>query len=379
MDFELTEEQRDFQKLAHDFAEREMRPVAAELDEKEEMPWEVLKKAQRIGLLSYFYPEEYGGGGMESVFTHGIIGEELSWGCAGITTAMGGCSLAATPILAMGTEEQKAKYVPLFCDPEKVRLGAFALTEPEAGSDVAGLRTTAERKGDRYIINGTKCFITNGGIADLYVVFASTDRSRGSKGISAFIVPGDAPGISLGKKEHKMGVRCSHTGMIHFDNVSVPAEDLLGQEGKGFIGAMQTFDRSRNHVGAAAVGVARAAFEVARDYAKERVQFGKPIIQQQAIGFMLADMATRIDAARLLNWHSAWLADKGLPCTKETSMAKAFATDMAMEVATNAVQVLGGYGYMREYPLEKWMRDVKIMQIYEGTNQIQRLVIVNQL
>jgi acyl-CoA dehydrogenase len=375
IDFSLSEEQQMLRDWVHEFAEKEIRPVAAEYDEKEEMPWPVLNKAHEIGITTLSIPEEYGGGGIDSVLTSILVGEELAWGCAGVGTAIGASGLAALPILLMGTEEQKARWLPRFTEPGEMKLGAFALTEPEAGSDVASIKTRAERDGDHYIINGQKRFISNGGIADIYVVFAKTDPDAGHEGISAFVVPGDAPGLKAGRKEKKMGIRASHTGDVIFEEVRVPVEDRLGDEGAGFIGAMKVFEHSRPGVAAAAIGVARAAYEYARQYAQERVQFGKPIIAKQAIRFKLADMATAIDAARFLAWRAAWLTDQGLINNKEASMAKAFAGDMAMRVTTEAVQILGGYGYMRDYPVEKWMRDAKIMQIYEGTSEIQRVVV----
>jgi len=379
VDFQLTEEQEQMRQLAHRFAEREIRPVAAEYDESEETPWPILEKAARIGLTSYQYPEEYGGGGVTSVLTTCLVVEELAWGCLGIATAIVGAGLAAVPIMIDGDEEQKARYIPWFCDADRVRLGAFALTEPEAGSDAASIRTTAVRKGDHYVLNGQKRFITHGGIADLYVVFATVDRSLGHRGVTAFIVEGDAPGLSAGKKEKKMGMRACHTGDVILEDVQVPVENRLGEEGEGFYIAMRAFEHTRPIVAACAVGVARAAYEYAFNYAQERVQFGKPIIAKQAIRFMLADMATEIDAARLLTWRAAWMADQGMPCNIQASMAKVYAADMAMRVATDAVQVLGGYGYMREYPVEKWMRDAKILQIVEGTSQIQKVIISQML
>jgi len=375
IDFRLTDEQKQFRDLAHTFAEREMRPVAPHYDEAEEFPWEVLRKAQKVGLLAYSIPEEYGGVGISSAVTGCLIAEELFWGCAGMATAASGTMLAGFPIMLMGNESQKARYLPWFTDPETLRLGAFALTEPGSGSDAASISTTARREGDAYVLNGRKCFITNGGIADLYIVFATVDKSAGAGGITAFVVEGNAPGIVAGKKEKKMGIRASHTGDVAFEEVRVPVENRLGDEGWGFMGAMQFFDHSRPVVAAAGVGIARAAMEYARDYSLQRQQFGRPIGKFQAISFLLADMATEIDAARLLVWHAAWLADQGLPCTKEASMAKSFAGRTAMRVTTDAVQVLGGYGYMRDYPVEKWLRDAKITQIYEGTEQIQKLVI----
>jgi len=379
VDFELTEEQAQIRQLAHKFAEQEIRPLATQYDESEETPWDVMQKATKLGLISYPYPEEYGGGGVTSVLTSCQVAEELAWGCLGIATAMIGAGLAAVPIMLAGSQEQKAHYIPWFCDADKVRLGAFALTEPEAGSDAASISTVAVRQGDHYVLNGQKRFITHGGIADLYVIFATVDRSQGYRGITAFIVEANTPGLSAGKKEKKMGMRACHTGDVILQDVQVPVENRLGEEGKGFYIAMQCFEHTRPTVAACAVGVARAAYEYGMDYAKQRVQFGKPILAKQAIRFMLADMLTEIDAARLLTWRAAWMADRGQPSNIQASMAKAYAADMAMRVTTDAVQILGGYGYMREYPVEKWMRDAKILQIVEGTSQIQRVVISQML
>lgn len=377
--FDLTDEQRDFRDLAHRFAEKTIRPVAAEADENEELPWDVLEKAHKTGLLSYQIPEEYGGGGVESLLTRVLVDEELFWGCAGIGSTAGGVGLCVTPILLAGTDEQKSKYLPRFCDPAKVTLGAFAITEPMAGSDAGGITTLAKRNGDKYILNGTKTFITNAGVADLYIVFVTMDPSAGTDAITAFIVEKDWPGVSFGAKEKKLGIRCSQTANVILENVEVPVENRLGEEGEGFGIAMRTFDITRTHIAAGGVGIARAAYEYALQYAQERKQFNRPIARFQAIAFMLADMATQIDAARLLVWHAAWRYDQGKKFTKEASMAKAFAGDIAVKVTTDAVQILGGYGYIRDYPVEKWMRDAKIMQIYEGTAQIQRLIIARQL
>jgi alkylation response protein AidB-like acyl-CoA dehydrogenase len=377
--FQLTDEQEQMRQLARRFTEREIRPVAAEYDESDETPWPVLHKAAQVGLMSYQYSEEYGGGDVSSILTSCIVTEELAWGCLGIAVAITGAGLAAVPITIAGTDEQKARYIPWFCDADRVRLGAFALTEPEAGSDAASICTTAVRDGDHYVLNGQKRFITHGGIADLYAIFATVDPKLGHQGITAFIVEKDMPGLSAGKKEDKMGMRACHTGDVILEDVRVPVENRLGQEGEGFVIAMKSFEHTRPIVAACAVGVARAAYEYAFQYARERVQFGKPIIAKQAIRFMLADMATEIDAARLLTWRAAWRADQGLPCNVQASMAKAFAADMAMRTTTNAVQILGGYGYMREYPVEKWMRDAKILQIVEGTSQIQKVVVSQML
>jgi alkylation response protein AidB-like acyl-CoA dehydrogenase len=330
-------------------------------------------------LTTYSLPERYGGGGVDSVLTKALVDEEIFWGCAGVGSIIGGVALAATPILLAGTEEQKEEYIPRLCDPGKLRLGAYALTEPSAGSDPAAMITHARRERGKYILNGAKTFITNAGIADVYIVFATVDPARGVDGITVFIIEKDWPGVIPGKKEQKMGIRASHTAGIAFEDVEVPLKNRLGEEGQGFKIAMQTFDVTRSHIAIGAVGIARAAYEYALDYAHERRQFGKPIFAFQSIAFMLADMATQIDAARLLAWRAAWLYDNGRPCTTEASMAKAFAADVAMKTTTDAVQILGGYGYMREYPVEKWMRDAKIMQIYEGTAQIQRLVISRRL
>ncbi len=377
--FQLTEEQRQIVHLAHRFAERDIRPVAADYDESGDMPWSVLEKAAQVGLMSYQYPEAYGGSGVSSILTACLVAEELAWGCLGIATAIIGAGLAAVPITIAGSDEQKARYLPWFCDEGTVRLGGFALTEPEAGSDAAAIRTTAVRDGDEYILNGQKRFITHGGVADLYAIFATVAPGSGYQGITAFLVERDTPGLSAGKKEDKMGMRACHTGDVILEDVRIPVENRIGEEGTGFYLAMKSFEHTRPVVAACAVGVARAAYEYAFQYAQERVQFGKPIIAKQAIRFMLADMVTEIEAARLLTWQAAWRADQGLPCNVQASMAKAFAADAAMRITTDAVQILGGYGYMREYPVEKWMRDAKILQIVEGTSQIQRVIISQML
>ncbi|MEO7000268.1 MAG: acyl-CoA dehydrogenase family protein [Ktedonobacterales bacterium] len=377
IDFTLTEEQEAMRALAHEFAEKEIRPVAAELDEREEFPWDLVRKAGAVGLTTFAFPEAVGGLGISDELTNCIITEELSWGCAGVATVLGGTHLASIPILLAGSEEQKQRLLKPIV--ERNGLCAMALTEPDAGSDVAAMTTTARRDGDSYILNGAKRFITNGGIADLYVVFATVDRSLGHRGVTAFIVPGDAVGIIGGKKEKKLGIRCSHTGEVILENVIVPVENRLGEEGSGFKLAMTMLDRSRPMVAAIALGVARAAYEYARDYAKERVQFGKPIASNQAIQFMLADMATKVQAARLMTWWSAKVTETRRPFLYESSMAKNFASDVAMEVTTDAVQIFGGYGYIREYPVEKLFRDAKITQIYEGTNQIQKIVVAQQI
>jgi alkylation response protein AidB-like acyl-CoA dehydrogenase len=375
VDFQLTEDQRLIRKTAREFAANEMRPIAMEYDKKGEIPWDVVKKAHEIGLDTAFIPEAYGGGGIDSTLTHCIVMEELNWGCAGIATSLIGAGLAFLPIIHMGTEDQKQRFLRRFTGPEP-RLGALCLTEPDAGSDVRNISTTAKADGDEWVLNGVKRFITNGGIADLHVVFATTDKSLGYFGIRAYVVEKDTPGLKMGKVEDKMGVRSSHTAEVILDDCRIPADHMLGEEtSTAFYGAMKTLEASRPLVAAGAVGVARAAYEYALDYSRKRKAFGGPIAKKQAIAFMLADMKTRIDAARLLTWRAAWMLDKGMPMNKEASMAKLFAADMAMQVTTDAVQIMGGTGYMRDEPVEKWMRDAKVFQIWEGTSQIQRLVI----
>jgi len=374
--FQLTGEQEQIRRLARSFAEREIIPVAAEYDEKEQIPWEVIQKAHAAGLMNIHVPEQYGGPGLDYV-TGAVIAEELAYGCLGVAGSFGANNLALTPILLAGSEEQKERFLPPFC--RKPRLAAFCLTEPNAGSDASRVATAAVREGDEYVINGAKCFITNGGIADLYTVFCTVDRQKGLKGITAVVVPGDTPGLLAGKKEKKMGDRASHVGEVIFDNVRVPVANRLANEGDGFRIAMRTLDVTRPGVGASAVGVARRAFEEALRYAQQREQFGRPIYAHQALQFMLVDMAIKIEAARGLVWKACWMLDQGQRATKEGAMAKCFAGDTAMQVAVDAVQVMGGYGYMREYPVEKLVRDAKILQIYEGTNQIQRLVIAREL
>jgi acyl-CoA dehydrogenase len=319
-------------------------------------------------------PEEYGGGG--AGYLDGcLIEEELAWGCSGIQTTLGCNGLATAPVVIGGSEEVKREYLGRLS--EAPLLASFCLTEPDAGSDVASMRTTAVRRGDRYVINGSKCFITNGGYANWYTVYAKTDKEAGQRGISAFVVPRDA-GVAVDKKEDKLGQRASNTATISFNDVEVPAENLLGEENHGFKLAMMTLDRTRPGVAAAATGIARAAFEFATDYSRERIQFGVPIAMHQAIQFMIADMATDIEAARLLTWKSAVMLDNDERNTLVSSHAKRFAADTAMKVTTDAVQIYGGYGFIKDYPVEKLFRDAKIMQLYEGTSQIQRLVIARE-
>ena len=374
--YELTQEQVALQDMARKFAANEIRPKAAEHDHAGTFPTEIIEKAFGLGLMTGFIPEEYGGLGL-SVLEACLIEEELGWGCSGITTSMTANGLALSPILIAGTDEQKKRFVAPFA--EKLQYASFCLTEPGAGSDAGGIATTAKPDGDSYVLNGRKCFTTNGSYASQYTVFASTDRSKGHKGLSAFIVPRETPGVSAGKKEDKMGQRASDTSDVLFEDVRIPAGNRIGKEGEGFKIAMMTLDYARPSVAAMAVGVARAAFELAMQYSKERVQFGVPIAMNQAIHFMLADMAMEIEAARLLTYKSAWILDQGKRNTKESSFAKAYAADLAMRVTTDAVQIYGGYGYMKDYPVEKLMRDAKLLQIYEGTSQIQRMVIAKEI
>ncbi|MFP4081926.1 MAG: acyl-CoA dehydrogenase family protein [Candidatus Aminicenantes bacterium] len=376
MDFSLTEEQKALQETAREFAVKEMRPNAAQYDKAEEFPEAVMKKAFEVGFLTCTIPKEYEGGGLSDLDTV-IISEELAAGCAGMYTTMMVNALAYTPIILYGTDEQKKKFLtPLT---KKMSFASFCLTEREAGSDAGSLKTKARKVGDEYIINGSKCFISNASIANLYVVFANTAPERGARGISAFIVPRETPGLTMGKVEDKMGHRASNTAELFFDDCKVPAENLLGKEGIGFLIALKTLDRTRSPVGAAGVGVAKAALEYAVDYARTRVQFGRPVALFQHIAFQIAQMAMEINAARHLVWHAAWLMDQGKPCGKESAMAKAYGSDVAMKVTTEALQIFGGYGYMKDYPMEKLMRDAKLLQIYEGTNEIQRLVISREV
>ena len=374
IDFTLTEEQRNLREMAHDFAAKEIRPVAWEYDRDSTWPEDVIEKAWQVGLMNSHIPEEFGGAG--AGYLDGcLIEEELSWGCSGIQTTLGCNGLASTPVLIGGSEEIKKEYLGRLT--EAPLLASFCLTEPDAGSDVSGMRTTATRRGDKYVINGSKCFITNGGHANWYSVFAKTDRDAGHRGISAFVVPRDA-GVVVDKKEDKLGQRASNTATISFDDVEVPVANLLGEENHGFKIAMMTLDRTRPGVAAMATGIARAAFEFAVEYSKERVQFGVPIAMHQAVQFMIADMATDIEASRLLTWRSAAMLDDGERNTLVSSHAKRFAADAAMKVTTDAVQIYGGYGFIKDYPVEKLFRDAKIMQLYEGTSQIQRLVIARE-
>jgi alkylation response protein AidB-like acyl-CoA dehydrogenase len=383
VDFSLSEEERMIRDLAREFAEKEIRPVAEYYDEHEgEYPMPVVKKAAQLGLAG----GAFGAGGISGV----LIVEELSWGCAGIALAIFSSGLAAAAIHGMGTEEQKAKFLPMCMSTEdEVKIGAYGLTEPEAGSDVANISTTAVRDGDFYVLNGTKRFITNGGIADVTVVFATEDKSKGWGGLCAFAIEKGTPGLVEGTVWKKMGVRASHTSDVILDDCRVPLDHRLGdppgqaKEGappRGAFGALGALERTRPFIGAFSLGIGRAALEYAIDYAKERIQFGKPIATRQAIAFKLADMAIEMDAARLIVWRAAWMAANNVPFLRaEGSMSKCFPSDVAMRVTIEGLQVLGGYGYMREFPMEKWVRDAKIFQIFEGTNEIQRIVIARAL
>lgn len=377
MDFRLTEEQEMIRQMVREFAEKQVAPTAAERDEEERFDRAIFAQMAELGLTGIPWPEEYGGAGADYL-SYVLAVEELSRIDASIgVTLSAHVSLASWPLFKFGTEEQKQTFLRPLAEGKKI--GAYCLTEPGSGSDAAAMRTTAVKDGDAYVLNGSKIFITNGGEADIYIVFAITDPALKHKGISAFIVEKGTPGFSIGKKEKKLGIRSSPTVEVIFDNARIPAENLLGEEGQGFKIAMMTLDGGRNGIAAQALGIAQGALDHALAYAKQRQQFGKPIASLQAIQFKLADMATKIEAARLLTYQAAWLEDQGLPYGKASAMSKLFASDVAMEVTTEAVQIFGGYGYTREYPVERFMRDAKITQIYEGTNEIQRLVISNHL
>jgi alkylation response protein AidB-like acyl-CoA dehydrogenase len=385
----LNEDQLQIQKWVHEFSERTIRPAAAEWDEREETPWPIIQEAAKIGLygwesMAQFFADPTG-------LTMGIVNEELFWGDAGIALSIFGTGLGVAGIMNNGTPEQIMTWIPqCFGTPEDVKLAAFCVTEPNAGSDVSSLRTRARKDGSDWVLNGTKCFITNGGIADVHVVVATVDPSLGARGQASFVVPPGTPGLTMGKKEKKMGIRASHTAEVIFDDCRIPAECLLGGEEKlearlarareggktSSQAAMRTFEASRPIVGAQAIGIARAAYEFALDYAKERNQFGRAIIENQAIAFMLADMATEIDAARMLVYRALWLARNGEGYQNaEGSMSKLKAGRTAVWVTERAIQILGGYGYIRDFPVERWHRDAKIYDLFEGTEQIQQLVI----
>ncbi len=376
MDFALDDELLALQRTAHRFANEEVIPIAAEHDRTGEFPRGVIRKAWELGLSSTCIPAEYGGLGL-SILGSCVLTEEIARGCAGIATSVMCNDLGLTPILVGGSPAQKEQWLAPCA--ESFKLISFCLSEPGAGSDVAGLQLHAKKDGDDYVLDGTKAWITNGGEADLYTVFATLDRKSRHKGICAFVVSRDTPGLEPGKKEDKLGQRASDTRVIHFDGVRVPASQRLGAEGQGFSIAMQTLDRTRPMIGALAVGIARRALEECLAYAREREAFGSAIAEFQAVQFMLADMAKDIEASRLLTQQCAWMIDAGMRASKQSSMAKCFATDAAMKATIDAVQIFGGNGYTKEYPVEKLMRDAKLMQIYEGTNQIQRVVIAREL
>ncbi|MBN2380189.1 acyl-CoA dehydrogenase family protein [candidate division WOR-3 bacterium] len=377
MDYFFTEEQTMIRDMAREIAVKKIKPVRQELDEKGEFPHEIMEELARADLLRVFVPEEYegmGGGAIEMC----IVTEEISRVCPGVGTTYGANALAAMPVILYGSDEQKKRFLPKIASGEAY--AAFALTEADAGSDAAGIKTVAKETEDGYVINGTKQFITNGEVADVYSVVVSTDPAKGARGATIFVIEKGTPGFDFGKEENKMGIRSSKTTQLIFNDCKVPKENLLGKRGLGFIIAMKTFDRTRPGVAAQAVGTAQGAFDEALEYAKERRQFGKPITSFQGLQFMLADMATQIEAARALVYATARMIDAGSKdFARESAMAKLFASDMAMKVTTDAVQIMGGYGYMKEYPTEKFMRDAKILQIYEGTNQIQRDVIASHL
>ena len=376
MDFTLDDELEVLREATRRFTEEEIIPVAAEYDRSGEFPRAIIKKAWEVGLVSTCVPEEYGGADL-SVQGACVASEEIARGCSGFATSIMCNDLALTPILVGGNAAQKEEWMSP-CASE-FKLGSFCLSEPAAGSDVAGLQLQATKEGEEYILSGTKAWITNGGEADFYTVFATMDRSTRHKGICAFVIPRDAAGLEPGKKEDKLGQRASDTRVIHFDGVRVPASQRLGEEGEGFRIAMQTLDRTRPSIAAVAIGIAQRALGECLDYARERQAFGSPIANFQAVQFMLADMAKDIEAGRLLTHQSAWMVDRGMVASKQSSMAKCFSTDAAMKATVDAIQIFGGNGYTREYPVEKLMRDAKLMQIYEGTNQIQRVVIAREL
>jgi acyl-CoA dehydrogenase len=376
IDFALTEQTRQIQEAARTFARQVIRPRAAHYDETAEFPKDIIGQGFELGLMNMMVPEALGGAGL-SHLDQAVICEELAWGCAGVATSMIANDLAMLPVLLDGSEPQKQRL----CAPlaSALKFASFCLTEPGAGSDVAGLSTRARREGEEYVLSGEKVFITNGGVADQFTVFATLDPKLRHKGITCFVVEGRPKGLTAGRHENKMGQRASNTVALTFDEVRVPAANRIGEEGQGFEIAMRTLDNSRPLTASISVGIARAAFEHALEYAGQRTQFGKKLAEFEAIQFMLADMATDIEAARLLVHKSAWLLDQGQRNTLVSSHAKRFAADMAMRVATDAVQVFGGYGYMKDYPVEKLMRDAKLIQVYEGTSQIQRLVIAREI
>jgi butyryl-CoA dehydrogenase len=377
MQLELNEQQKMIQKMVREFAEKEVAPIAAELDEKEEYPTKTLEKMAKLGLLGIIIPTEYGGAGLDTI-SYATVIEEISRKCAstGVVTSVHN-SLTAGPIMKYGTEEQKKKYLPILAKGEKI--GAFAATEPNAGSDLGAMQTTAVLKGNKYIINGDKTFITSGPEAGIIIIFAVTDKSAGPKGISAFIVESDMKGYKVGSIFEKLGINASKTSELIFEDMEVPKENLLGKEGDGFKIALGTLDGGRIGIAAQAVGIAQAALDESIEYSKQRQQFGRPIAKFQAIQWMIADMATRIEAARYLVYNAAYKKDKGERISKEAAMAKLFASETAMEAAIKAVQIHGGYGYTKEYTVERLFRDAKITEIYEGTSEVQKMVIAGSL
>jgi acyl-CoA dehydrogenase len=374
--FDLTEEQRELKELAHKFAEQEIIPRAREYDEKETFPVEVCEKAWAAGLMNFGVPKELGGPGL-GVLDTCLIVEELNYGCSGISNAVGANDLATLPILIAGDDEQQRTYLGALI--KKLTFCAFAITEPGAGSDVAAMATTYRREGDQFILNGTKHFISNGSMADWYVAFATQDKRLKHKGISCFVFPANLPGISRRRMHGKLGQRAADTGEIFFEDLRIPVAALVGREGEGFKYAMATFDKSRPEIGAIAIGIAQRALDESVKYSRQRTAFGAPIASFQALQFMMADMAIEIEAMRLLTYKAAWLVDRGEMPNAISSYAKAFAADACMKITTDAVQIFGGYGYMDEYPVQKLMRDAKLLQIYEGTSQIQRVVIARNL
>jgi acyl-CoA dehydrogenase len=374
--FDLTEEQRALRDAARRFARSEVAPVAGRLDRDGEFPQRLCERAFELGLMNLTLPAELGGPGL-SHLDQVLVTEEIAAGCVAVATTLVANDLALLPIVHFGTDEQRRRLLAPFA--ERLRFASFCLTEPGAGSDAGGIATRARRDGDAYVLDGAKCFITNGGVADQFTVFATLDPAQGRRGLCCLVVEGRPPGVTVAKKEEKMGQRASNTVMLHFDGVRVPAANRIGAEGEGFAVAMATLDQSRPLTASFAVGIARSAMEHAVGYARERRQFGRPIAEQQAIQFMVADMASEIEAARLLTWKAAWQLDAGERNTLVSSQAKRFAADMAMKATTDAVQIFGGYGYTKDYPVEKLMRDAKLIQIYEGTSQIQRLVIAREL
>ena len=385
IDFELTEDQKGMKEMARKFTEKEIKPIAARIDNNPEHKfcWDIFHKMAANNFLRMVIPEKYGGLGLDRLTT-AVITEELASGCAGITIVATGNTIVALPIIKFGTEEQKERFLPLLCNTQEAKLCAYALTEPGAGSDVSKLGTTAtltaKLEGNYYILNGTKRFITNAPVASLALVFASIDKEKGAKGQGAFLVPVPLPGLTIGKVEDKMGQRAAQNGEMIFEDAPVPKENLLGKEGDGFKIMLSSLDEARPiYTGAVAVGLARAAFDYALKYSKERIQFGNPIFKQQAVSFKLGDMATLIEAARLMVWKACWKMDQNMPVTKEASMSKFYCSDVAVKVTNCAVEILGGYGYVKEFPVEKYLRDSKILQIFEGTNDIQHIILSNFL